>query len=123
MFKKFIWFIAGVLTALSFTTAIALSPIPPFDDVGEFSNWYRDAVRNMQLKGVIKGYDDYTFRPDNTLTRAEHVVTLDRLYELLNTEHSADIDSRNYLTADDVLTEQDVYDILVREGLIQIILP
>lgn len=42
----------------------------PFLDV-EFSHPYREAVTFVKEEGIVKGYDDGTFRPERNLNRAE----------------------------------------------------
>ena len=42
-----------------------------FADNGKISAWAADAVREMSYAGIVTGYEDNTFRPDNSLTRAE----------------------------------------------------
>lgn len=49
-----------------------------FSDVTE-SFWGYDAVIRASQKGWITGYSDGTFRPNNTLTRAEAAVILNRV--------------------------------------------
>lgn len=41
--------------------------------------WFAQAVRNMVSKGLVKGYEDNTFRPANNITRAETVTLLSRI--------------------------------------------
>ncbi|OXM84982.1 cadherin-like beta sandwich domain-containing protein, partial [Paenibacillus rigui] len=41
-------------------------------------NWAKGAIENLVAAGVIKGYDDGTFKPDKTITREEMVVMLSR---------------------------------------------
>ena len=38
--------------------------------------WYIEAVEEMSKAGVINGYTDGTFRPDNEITRAEFVTMI-----------------------------------------------
>ncbi|OXM83648.1 hypothetical protein CF651_24565, partial [Paenibacillus rigui] len=45
-------------------------------DIGD--NWAKGAIENLVAAGVIKGYDDSTFKPDKTITREEMVVMLSR---------------------------------------------
>lgn len=42
----------------------------PFSDVSEGS-WYREAVRFVQENGLMNGYSDGLFRPNDTLSRAQ----------------------------------------------------
>ena len=46
-----------------------------FSDVSD-SAWYADAVKTLASIGVINGYTDGTFRPNNNVTRAEFVTML-----------------------------------------------
>ncbi len=46
----------------------------PFSDVGH--GWCYDAVATAYANGWVSGYTDGTFRPDQTITRAEAVVIL-----------------------------------------------
>ena len=49
-----------------------------FSDVS--GHWALDAINAMSAAGVINGYPDGTFRPDNPITRAETVAMLARLF-------------------------------------------
>jgi len=44
--------------------------------------WYSEAVEKITSLGVMKGYEDKTFKPDNNLTRQEFAVTLVNLLDL-----------------------------------------
>lgn len=48
-----------------------------FSDVAEDA-WYYHAVTCMASQGLVKGYEDGTFRPDANITREEMAVILDR---------------------------------------------
>ncbi len=49
-----------------------------FSDVGLF-HWARADIRDAEALGLIKGYPDGTFRPDDPIARAEAVVIVCRL--------------------------------------------
>ncbi|BBH23452.1 hypothetical protein Back11_47970 [Paenibacillus baekrokdamisoli] len=50
-----------------------------FKDTKLIASWAKDAVNASVAKEILKGYPaDNTFRPTNSITRAEAVVTLDR---------------------------------------------
>lgn len=49
-----------------------------YSDV-EFTVWYNNAVSTMTNADIIYGYEDGTFRGDNTITRAEFAVLLARV--------------------------------------------
>ena len=56
-----------------------------FSDV--YSNaWYSDAVVTLAAKGIIKGYTDGTFRPNDTISRSEFVTMLTRFSTLSTCE-------------------------------------
>ncbi len=42
-----------------------------FSDASSIHSWASDAVKTMQLGGVVKGYADGSFKPTNSATRAE----------------------------------------------------
>ena len=44
-------------------------------------DWYVGAVYTLADGGIINGYEDGTFRPDNSVTRAEAVVMLNRFFD------------------------------------------
>ncbi len=46
--------------------------------------WYADAVERLNKKGILKGYEDGTFRPGDNVSRAEMAVMLDRVMERLD---------------------------------------
>ena len=43
---------------------------------------YGRALMNLDLLGIVKGYEDGTFRPNQPVSRAEFVVLLSRIHEL-----------------------------------------
>jgi len=50
-----------------------------FSDVGRISDWAKDGVAQMNDKGVIKGFPDGSFKPQNTMTREQAVVVAARM--------------------------------------------
>ncbi|MFA5830104.1 MAG: S-layer homology domain-containing protein [Candidatus Gracilibacteria bacterium] len=70
--------ILTVLINLMITgTALALVQIKQFSDV-EKGSFYSTAVDNMVYQGVVKGYDDGLFHPNDGVNRAQAVTMLDR---------------------------------------------
>ena len=71
-----------------------------FHDSGSVSSEYADAVLALQQTGVINGYDDGSFRPGGSATRAEVSTMLMRFVDALgyhpSTEASTDA-SGNYI--------------------------
>lgn len=60
---------------------IATDAVSSFSDV-DADAWYANAVAFMEQEGIVKGYEDGTFKPDNQITRAEFAVIASRFYEL-----------------------------------------
>lgn len=60
--------------------------------------WYADAVNEMTGFSLVNGYEDSTFRPDNTITRAEFVTILTRFpHNDIGTEKSfADVPATHW---------------------------
>lgn len=52
-----------------------------FSDVSQ-GQWYYTAVNVLVDVGVLSGYGDGTFRPNNTVTRAEFVTALAKCFEM-----------------------------------------
>lgn len=52
-----------------------------FTDV-EKSMWHNVAISTLARAGVLNGYDDGSFRPDNNITRAEMAAIISRFAEL-----------------------------------------
>ena len=52
--------------------------LPGFRDV-EMTSWYGEYVHEAVRYGLIKGYEDNTFRPDNSVLREEAVAMINRL--------------------------------------------
>lgn len=67
---------------LGSTVAFAASKF--FSDVPA-NTWYTEAVENLSSKGIIEGYKDGTFGPNNKVNRAELAVMLDRIIEYIET--------------------------------------
>lgn len=42
-------------------------------------HWAEESIKNMIMEGIIEGYEDGTFRPDETVTRAEIAVIAERI--------------------------------------------
>ena len=60
-----------------------ISPIPPqeeikFNDVKD--HWAEETIETFIKKGYINGYEDNTFKPDNSMTRAEFVKVVNKVF-------------------------------------------
>ena len=61
-----------------------------FTDVTN-ADWYADDIKWAKEQGLIKGYDDGTFRPDRKVTRAEMISILHR-WAVINYERYVESD-------------------------------
>lgn len=59
------------------------SDVTAFTDDDQITSWAKSAVQAISSAGIMNGYPDGTFRPQNPITRAETVVVLDRILELM----------------------------------------
>ncbi len=64
-------------------------------------HWSEQAVAGIGSYGIVNGYEDKTFRPENAVTRAEFAVMLDRLIE-------ADVAKKATTSAESALPFTDV---------------
>lgn len=86
MFKKAMSYILSIgilLAAFSIPAAAEVS----FSDLGE-NHWAFQSVSKLVSDGTISGYEDGTFRPDNTVTRAEFVKMIGKGPERRETDFS-----------------------------------
>ncbi|MBQ9097296.1 MAG: S-layer homology domain-containing protein [Clostridia bacterium] len=67
--KKFLSLILMLAVVLS---SMAVMAAPAFTDMGA-DHWAMPSVEKLVNEGTIRGYEDGSFRPDNTVTRAEFV--------------------------------------------------
>ncbi len=58
-----------------------------FLDVKE-GDWYTAYVKYLSNVGIVNGYEDGSFRPDNSITRAEFATIASRFFELENGSES-----------------------------------
>lgn len=65
-----------VFTMLLTTTANAAA----FTDIS--NHWAKSYIQRVAANGIVTGYDDGTFKPDNNVTVLEALVMLSRLYEI-----------------------------------------
>lgn len=65
---------AITLTAFSWASASAFGDVP-----SEKYSWAVNEIDTMSAKGIIKGYEDGTFRPERTVTKLESLVLTARV--------------------------------------------
>ena len=65
------------------STGGVIIPTPPQEEI-EFNDikghWAEKAIELFVKKGYINGYEDSTFRPDNSMTRAEFVKVVNKVF-------------------------------------------
>ena len=69
--------IAETLGLKKNTTPAPTPSVQAFPDVPA-SAWYAEAVNELAARGILNGYPDGTFKPEQTATRAEVAVMLYR---------------------------------------------
>ncbi|WP_158674403.1 S-layer homology domain-containing protein [Lysinibacillus antri] len=85
--KKFNKIVASTITASVATSAIVtLAPNVDaasikFNDVSS-NSYFSDAVNSLSARNIIKGYGDGTFRPQNSITRAEAATIIAQALDL-----------------------------------------
>lgn len=79
--KPLLTFLGGFLVALAIPVA-AQTVRTTFPDV-RLNTYFSDAVGRMVNVGVIQGYDDGRFGPDDSVTRAQVAVMLDRYDQIV----------------------------------------
>ena len=82
--------LSGVLSAAMLASVITVSAAS-FSDVENDATvaWAKPYITEMADKGYIKGYEDGTFRPNNTISKTEALILLSRMIGV-NEESYAD---------------------------------
>jgi len=57
-----------------------------FSDIDSFNENEKKYLEKIVQKGLINGYEDGTYKPDNFMTRAETATVIYRFYNLMNGE-------------------------------------
>ena len=68
-----------LVVILSFVFTTVASAVV-FSDISK--HWAKGYIERVAEKGLVTGYDDKTFRPDNNVTVLESLVMMSRLYEI-----------------------------------------
>lgn len=57
-----------------------------FQDIAHVE-WAIDDIQTLYAKGVIKGYSEYEYRPDNSISRIEFIAMLSRVLKYYDTQY------------------------------------
>lgn len=84
---KLLSILMAVLMVMSLPNLVGASA---FKDVPEERySWAVEAIDNMAASGIIKGYEDGTFKPENTVTKLESLVLTARILGVNDPENKA----------------------------------
>ena len=72
MRRKVIRMIISVLLGLTMMTTLSFAADLPFSDVPD-SEWYYNDIKSAYETGLINGFEDNTFRPDENMTYAQAI--------------------------------------------------
>ncbi|MGF9914061.1 glycosyl hydrolase family 18 protein [Paenibacillus ehimensis] len=75
MMKKMVLLAAGMLLAAAGTASAYEAQLKPFADLAP-RDWSEEAVYSLSALGVIEGYEDLTYRPNDSLSREAFVKLL-----------------------------------------------
>lgn len=67
--------------------AVPLQPIPSFKD--ELPLWAKKSIVGMARVGVVKGYDDGSYGPADSVTKAQFAVLVQRMLAVRNGQNTA----------------------------------
>jgi hypothetical protein len=80
--KKLIWTIATLLMLLSLTPLTTAQAKTKFKDLDEKQySWAIESINFMTSKGILTGYPDNTFKPQDSVTKAEFTTMLYKLFD------------------------------------------
>jgi N-acetylmuramoyl-L-alanine amidase len=75
--------VSGIINGLKEYLNVPISPQSLFPDVPQNTET-RTAVENLHTAGIVNGYPDGTFRPDQPITRGEVAIMMDRQMKAKN---------------------------------------
>lgn len=107
MHKKLIGTIAlGLIVG---ATTININANPKLNDIN--GHWANKEIQDFISKGYINGYDDKTFKPDNSITRAEFVRIANNYFGFKNkgNENFPDVNSSDWFYNDVCIALEEGY--------------
>lgn len=76
--KRFMSVLLMTILILSMSIPVVYSQAAPVSDIQ--NHWAKQEISTWITQGFIKGYPDGTFRPDSTITRAEFISLVNRVF-------------------------------------------
>ena len=80
--SRFLCILVTVFLAFQITAAVYSASVEFKDTKG---HWAEQDIEKYAGQGIISGYSDGTFRPDNYITRAEFITILNKFFNLTQT--------------------------------------
>lgn len=74
--------LSSLTTALALVAATAIPGATAFAATDLNGHWAEDEIEALETSGVIQGYPDGTFKPDDPISRAEFVTVFNRAAQL-----------------------------------------
>ena len=102
--KHFILLIAAVFMIWSLTVTSFAGTFP---DITSRHSWAEKYIENMVQRGLLKGYTDGTFKPDNPISKLEAIILASRILGVTYEENEEFADAALAAFEDDL----DKYDI------------
>jgi len=88
-----------IIVVLIVMTVLTLNSTFAFSDLDE-THWAYNNVMTMYEKGLVSGFNDGTFKPDDTLTREQFITMLVNALQLKREGNSSFIDIENRWSTD-----------------------
>lgn len=76
---KFKGFVAAILTMVMILAMASVSFAAIFPDIEARHSWAKEYIEDMVTRGLLKGYTDGTFKPDNPISKLEAVILAARI--------------------------------------------
>ncbi|OON96865.1 MAG: hypothetical protein ATN36_00630 [Epulopiscium sp. Nele67-Bin005] len=86
-FRQQINLAVGVAVSAS-TLPVYATPL--FSDIDK--HWAEETIKNFADKGIIQGYADGTFKPNESLTRAELAIAINNIFKIQDVENAVQYD-------------------------------
>ena len=95
--------IAAILSTSMLITGTSLFTVYANGNMKDISGHFAEgSMTKFVNKGYIKGYEDNTFRPDNTITRAEFVTMFNRVFDLKKSSNKTFDDTTKHWAKDEI---------------------